>query len=431
MENITANFRSVFHNVGQGLFYTGNINFRKSNNNTKDFNFIYDCGSKNTENIEYELNRFKVISHFHEDHINGLPYLLDNFKIHSIILPYFSLEERVIFSALNEGMPFWYYEFLKNPIQFLINNGVEQIVIINSGEPDKWENDDYSFSQDSDFSKKGRAKINFDELNDDKDLKNKLQNEICNFDKLFEDNKILIKKHNGIVHISGLWLFKFFNNKVNNDSIDELKVCLEVIDKDIFKIIRKKELRKKAKICYGNLRKDEKLKNFNNTSMILMHTPIKESKIKNIKIFPYQRNLLSFCLAGFPLYRKDFLKEYLNNSNCLRKNPSFENIFGTALTGDIDLKFRYADISKHFNSFKNILLVSQIPHHGSLKNWNHNFLKEFDSMFNISSAGKFNRYGHPSKKVFEDILEKHRIPFSVDEENWFTIKGEIKCNCRI
>jgi beta-lactamase superfamily II metal-dependent hydrolase len=49
-------------------------------------------------------------------------------------------------------------------------------------------------------------------------------------------------------------------------------------------------------------------------------------------------------------------------------------------------------------------------------------------MFNISSAGKFNSYRHPSKKVFEDILEKHRIPFSVDEENWFTIKGEIKWN---
>ena len=70
--------------VGQGLFYSGSI--RKEDNS---FEFIYDCGgdkliiSNIVDNyLKYSSKEIDmlVISHFDEDHINGLPYLLDKVK---------------------------------------------------------------------------------------------------------------------------------------------------------------------------------------------------------------------------------------------------------------------------------------------------------------------------------------------------------------
>ena len=78
--------------VGQGLFYTGKIN--------NEFNFVYDCGGENPyikEAVykylkEYDIKKLDmlIISHFDDDHINGLPILLSKIeKILKIYIPYY------------------------------------------------------------------------------------------------------------------------------------------------------------------------------------------------------------------------------------------------------------------------------------------------------------------------------------------------------
>lgn len=84
-----------FHPVGQGLFYTGMI--RRGN---ESFVFVYDCGGSGKDLVGSIVERFidslrgkeidlLVLSHLHEDHINGIESILKELKPGgNIVMPY-------------------------------------------------------------------------------------------------------------------------------------------------------------------------------------------------------------------------------------------------------------------------------------------------------------------------------------------------------
>lgn len=117
----------TYNKVGQGLFYTGQIG---------DFNFVYDCGSKDRDFLERAIEEYHkeigtrpidllIISHFHDDHIVGIENLLENKTVGTVILPYLSPEERLM-TYLSEddatvaSLPDWYYDFLADPVYFCL-----------------------------------------------------------------------------------------------------------------------------------------------------------------------------------------------------------------------------------------------------------------------------------------------------------------------
>ena len=85
--------------VGQGAFYLEQFRI-----GDEKINIIYDCGSSTsfeilrkriTENLSSGSSIHAVfISHFDEDHINGLPYLLSNYKVKNLFLPLITENER-------------------------------------------------------------------------------------------------------------------------------------------------------------------------------------------------------------------------------------------------------------------------------------------------------------------------------------------------
>lgn len=87
----------IIHPVGQGGFYTER--FYKENENV--LNVVYDCGTdKDTSylqgiikgvfpqtNDNKQVIHYLFISHFHEDHINGVKFLLDQYEVQYIVIP--------------------------------------------------------------------------------------------------------------------------------------------------------------------------------------------------------------------------------------------------------------------------------------------------------------------------------------------------------
>ena len=84
----------TFHPIGQGAFYTEEFN---------NFTAVYDCGSetdlpllhheiRETFSAHQHINAL-FISHFDNDHINGLEYLLNYCRVE----PYFPHILKVVF----------------------------------------------------------------------------------------------------------------------------------------------------------------------------------------------------------------------------------------------------------------------------------------------------------------------------------------------
>lgn len=84
----------TFHPVGQGAFYS-----ERHSNPEREFSIVYDCGSSTLKAVELERrvkssfpkNRdidILFISHFHDDHINGIKYLAEHCNIKKVILPF-------------------------------------------------------------------------------------------------------------------------------------------------------------------------------------------------------------------------------------------------------------------------------------------------------------------------------------------------------
>ncbi len=399
----------MYHNVGQGLFYSGEIRALGT-----IFRFVYDCGSKNIQALTTAIRRFKqdaygdkinllIISHLHSDHVNGLEELFNNFEIMEVILPYFSPIERLLIAFRKINMPSWYYEFLADPVRYLLERGVRKVIIL--GGDEGYEED--VPEEVGPFPPE--EKFDVGELKDDE----KLKKSILQYDRDWEKyigEKLIIKNHIGYAVALGFWLFRFFNYKISLPTINELKNCLEKSGlvtedtKSIKKAIRVKKERKKLKECYELLKKD--LRKFNNTSLILYHGPIGKHK-ENILLYPYI----------FPHLYFYQIKEFLFTVNN----------FGQFLTGDADLNFKYDTLKRHYKKYFKSILITQVPHHGAKQNWNKEIMKDAqNSKFWVISVGLNNFYGHPSYSVIEDIVYSNRREcFVVNENVCMLIKGKV------
>jgi hypothetical protein len=145
METIECKCTYNYHPVGQGLFYSGRIYLPKS-----DFNFVYDCGTNSKKSyLTDEINSLNngkldllIISHFHKDHISGIPELLTKFKdIKTVVLPYITEIERLIFLAKfhlekpDENNDPFFNAFYTDPSAFFTEKKCNAIFIRSAQEP--------------------------------------------------------------------------------------------------------------------------------------------------------------------------------------------------------------------------------------------------------------------------------------------------------
>jgi len=355
----------VFHNVGQGLFYSGNID---------GFEFVYDCGSTRKQHLSNLVLNYKqglpngkvdllVLSHLHEDHVAGLYTLFcrnPKTLIENVILPYLSPIERLILAIAKPNMGNWYYKFLSKPVEFFVERGVRRITYLGGSEQNQKTDVEKSDMRDGEQSKRF-----MDKLNNSISLKKVI---LDNEPRLhqFLTGQLQIKSHDGEIIIctnSLYWQFRFFNYSVEPEKLLTFANCIKgfIKHENFGEITTSPQKRTQLRDCYKSLHK----KDFNNTSILVLHGPISDRR----RFTPIKNR-------------------------------------AQLLTGDIDLKQHISEISGHFGSSLSDVSLCLIPHHGSIRNWDKTILRCFSRSCNwVVSTGRRNR-SQPCYDILRDIKKQ-------------------------
>lgn len=410
-------FKFTFHNVGQGLFYSGHI---------ENAHFIYDCGSTNRKSdVERAVSAFSsrynhihcaIISHLHEDHVNGFEYLLrDRVRIDRVIIPYFNPIERAYLLMTSRELPEddWYIDFLRDPILFFTNQKqVKEVIVVGRGGgeagPDMGRTEPIV---NPEFNDPFAA---FDKLEDEPDIREQVRAAEPNYKDY--GTKVKYVTHYNNVVIYNCWIFRFFNYLIQDYALlKDFEKCIRNIisDNDMLSLFANSKKRKKARACYDRIKNELKrgqIDPLNNTSLFLYHGPILEDD----------------AYIDYDCIPEEC--SFINNYHCESCYAPLgqRNIFGHLLTGDADINLQYAEFREHFKTYRNHITHIQVPHHGSLHNWNNEIFGYATNCRHwIVSSRVVNKYGHPNCAVVLDILMNRRYFCWANERQPVLIDGMI------
>lgn len=346
--------------VGQGLFYSGKI--RKED---ISFEFIYDCGGKQSiiSNIVDDFSNKEidmlVISHFDNDHINGLPYLLDKVKkIKKVFIPYYDgISSYLLFLAYIYG----------NGGSF--SDKIDDIIMVRTN-----------------HTEEENRTSDFDELG--------LEDAVVEIYRI-GNIRVSEMKVSSIIDLKGIWKFKFYNALLEKDN------SVGTIKNKIDNLINQNDSSSLEELLSKHLKNVKKsLKDIYDDSV--------DGYQKNSP-----QNQASLCLYHSPLLRHVRFEGVISDTNLIYFSPVhylYDMSVGTILTGDISLKEskqtkNYNHFCNHFAKEKDKTLVFLVPHHGASNNWNSDILTDFKNVkFFLNSAGLNNIHGHPAEFIIKEIL---------------------------
>lgn len=321
-----------------------------------------------------------IISHFDEDHINGLPRLFSRVKqISKIFIPY--------------------YGDISTYLLFLIYMSINGVNLL------EMENEIFLVDTDSEGEK---SKEEFNE-----DFRYNLTEFDNNDDSLILNNIRLTKTKTQVIKFKDIWKFKFYNTylKKGISSFDIVKEIKNIINNysckglyDLLSQINNTKIKKDLKdvynkfcmSCYGNSKQ-------NQSSLCVYHSPVHCNRASIRDLVYYNEN------NGFYYPMSDINRLSYNDN-------------GTMLVGDISLKVQSrSDKFDHFcKHYADELINTKFfltPHHGSANNWNRNILNNCpNASFFLNSAGLNNKYYHPNFTVISDIIRSNRFLCCSNEE---------------
>ncbi|WP_157903131.1 MBL fold metallo-hydrolase [Cupriavidus malaysiensis] len=139
-----------FNAVGHGTFFSGLV--QDDRQPTRSFSWVYDCGSKRTTRIDAEIADLEawtawperidlfVLSHFDDDHVNGVERFLQERSVDVLALPYLDVAQRLMHAAAlaDEASSASTALFQLDPVQWLSAKGlsgrVGSIVFVRGGQ---------------------------------------------------------------------------------------------------------------------------------------------------------------------------------------------------------------------------------------------------------------------------------------------------------
>lgn len=349
----------------------------------------------------------------HSDHVSGLEILLKNIRVDLVILPYVSKVERIIL-WLNSYKPArWFFNFLLDPVSFLLNRGVRKIILLTRG--------DDGFREPSLYNEFNDLDIELYETLEEK-MKGLFAEEnrttLDEWQEKIKGRKLVVAADKSKVKIKGLqkaapyiWEFLFYVKKIEEEKLNKFKSCISGINLDDLKGILADEKRSKLKDCY------EKVfcKKLNITSLLLYHGPLKRCRWSFLDTnFPIMGH---FCL---PPHSPDIINCPVCMGILFDDCEADKSVKSQLLCGDAELNKEYLEFAQHFGTKKlERVAICLLPHHGSEQNWNASLKKDLSNCtFWIASAALNNKYGHPSKIVQLNIEESSKTFYWVNEYNY-------------
>ena len=364
--------------VGQGACYMERFYFR--DDEEKNIIVMYDCGSSSSleslkeclrDNLKDDSTIHAVfISHFDEDHVNGLPYLLKEYEVKHLFIPLitekeakcyllsclcgasFSTEGNFFKSFFNE------YPYIRNP--FGKHTSVHFVQAYqNEGEPVNF----FASNWDIQLIKSGENvfdKMSFPQKSEMPDWQyvpfNYMQD--LRYPRLMEELQKEFGKHT---------------------TID-----------DVIKYAANDDSRKKIKNAYTRIPGS-----INSNSMVLYSGPL-DKRCTQVK-----RELIGYSKGC------DCLCYYCRN---------FALKAGCLYMGDYDAsgKDKWERLKESLSDYWGMIGCIQIPHHGSIRSYNEE-LTSSRNRYYIISAGIKNRFRHPHGYVIKDMILK-QVSFSVVTE---------------
>lgn len=371
-----------FHNVGQGLFYSGILNQEAdSGKRHQTVCFVYDCGTGSSKNfLKKEIDDFKllmpasskgtrkkldllVVSHLHDDHVNGLEFLLKNVDVDTIVMPY--VNEGIKFLARleshsNEGFLQLFYT---DPVGWFISKGVRRIFLLGAEER---------------FEKKENIESN--NINGDDSGILVEADGVLNIE-LKDGVEVVYLERRAKIKLRDIkWEFIFENLKKDADKTQCYIKTVEQFKRKHFTTLEQilkskqllKDLKKELIPIYPNGSA------INRTSVVLLHGPVGCNNIAIINGPVFCPNKITWTNGHTVLTGDLFLKDD-ESIGCL--NSMLDDI-DTCATDEF--------------------FAMQYPHHGSKDN-NFEYFSKIYTCINILSFGITNRYGHPNADILNEL----------------------------
>jgi ribonuclease BN (tRNA processing enzyme) len=363
--------KRMFLPVGQGAFY---VEFFDEN-----LIYVYDCGtSTDIKILKDEINNiFKedqviegvFISHLHEDHVNGLEYLLKRCNVRNVYFPYLTPIEIIL----------TYINCLCN--QKMLSPFIRDIF-------------EYKYMNITKINEKNKTNVIL--ITPEKIMSNDILENYNNISYIRSGLEISVPNktsgNNDWIYITFNFMNKLraeiFFNKLNNEGIDRNEIENITAFKEKWNDL---DFRKKIIKAYKSLGND-----LNINSLVVYSGP--KDIASTLRCFVHNVNNAYFEHPNI------VYGSYNHNSGCL-------------YLGDYDasVKNMWKELINHNNISKYLMNIGtiQIPHHGSKYNYNTE-MSNLNSMF-IISAGQNNKHRHPHKEVVHDIQAKKRRLFIVSE----------------
>lgn len=361
--------------VGHGAFYHEQFS---DENSKANINIIYDCGSKSKSKaeihdiIEHTFNKNETIhaifiSHFHTDHFNGLEFLLDHCDVRNIFIPAILEEDKSLLHLANlinsNKLSNFEKNFIINPRETILQKSKCNIYEIKPLEIPKHLINDFTIDY--------RLDMVINNLNIESGK---------NVSSIISDTKILDD-----------WLYILYNYPEKPENLEKLRQELQEFAnnkktalEDLPQNITQKELDEIKNIYLQTLGSTH----FNTNSMVVFSGVSPKNN--------YYSQFLS---------KKEFIS-YFNNHQSPKYKPS------CLYTGDINLSGeKYSLLKKCYSCYINenfwdTLGCIQIPHHGSINNFN-NELCENDCIFIISA----DLQTHPHPGVTNELKLRNCLYF--------------------